>query len=109
MNYDGLELELRQIVERRLEEGWEVTPGLTCSMNHGCCCLIGAIGIEEHGGADYPDKIRMAASRFLDAHGVPNVNGWGNALEAGFEAREDFYGPLYDIGARIRRDYCVEE
>lgn len=109
MDYAKLELKLRKIVEKRLREGWLVTPGLLdfIGVQGGTCCVVGAIGIEanvERAG------IRRWAS---DKLGFPIETLC--TIENGFEDREHWDHLRAEdmdaraIGARIRRDYCEFE
>lgn len=109
MNYRGLELKLRKIVEKRLKEGWELWSGGGRGMlDDGCCCLMGAVAYEngvEPGS--WPlllsDDVRSGAMNELK---VNRSEAW--SLESGFENWQDEHdNEFYRIGARIRRDYFV--
>ena len=118
MNYRGLELKLRKIVEKRLEEGWSVVP--TSLSNLGgyivddlaTCCLIGAVGIESGEEKNFSCTEKAPAlARTLGAsvHAVLSVE---DGFENGRGNMKLFLGngkpseKLRAIGARIRRDYC---
>lgn len=107
-DYRALELKLRRIVERRLNGGFMVAPGITVPgasplPTQSQCCLLGAVGIEA--GADPRGDAWQAkglASAYLRIGIDDQIY-----LEAGFEQWEMGSGNrrLYNIGARIRAIY----
>lgn len=110
MNYAKLELDLREIVERRLREGWEVGPvGCEPRVQDGRCCLLGAVWIESGDGImRSPGALDIApllALSYDQARVIENgFEGWARGLRIPLLPAEA--GELYAIGARIRRDYC---
>lgn len=109
MNYRGLELKLCEIVEKRLEEGWELWSGGGKGMlsTDGHCCLMGAVahekGVAPNSDSSFTpgENIRGAAASLL---GIERREAWH--IEAGFEKWEDEpRDAFYRIGARIRRRY----
>jgi len=106
MDYAALELKLRKIVEKRLEEGWYMFPD-NYYTQEGSCCVVGAV---------VADRVKYDEDGILTA-GCEAT--WGftkefgavviGSLIAGFDNRfnrDDTADPkLYDIGAKIRRIY----
>lgn len=120
MNYRGIELKLRQIVERRLEEGWNVRPraggwisGRFDNMG-AACCAIGAVAIEAGGTEEEIDRSPRRLIEFVGP--MLGVDYYQlDAISDGFEGwahpsnHERGYQALARIGARIRRDYCESD
>jgi len=99
VNYKALELKLRRIVEKRIDEGWNVSTGEF--VGEGQCCLIGSMAVDIPG--------------YLE--GYSNTSGWDYAkktlgvnpyiLMHGFESTGTHADdPLYAVGANLRRIYC---
>lgn len=101
MDYKALELKLRRIVEKRLEEGWLVSTmdatGYVAFARDGMCCAIGAAALEAH---DIPG--------WNEAESVLGLNfDQIKSIERGFEDRHEseLNEELFDLGTRIRSIY----
>lgn len=99
MNYRGLELKLRKLVEKRLREGFSVVPGLVgFATGDGECCAVGVA---------LPRERWMGAGAYSTVLGVDtNI---ALAISDGFEGYEFERSAKFKraraIGRRIRRDY----
>jgi len=109
MNYKKLELKLREMVERRLEEGFFFQPAHASIDRRGAMCLIGAIGLERATPLDEEGFVNIFGVRGAAEDLIADDDIY-MALECGFEGFKSCSNtPAYAIGARIRRDYCEWE
>lgn len=103
INYKALELRLRKIVEKRLEEGWELDRGPW--RGDGFCCAVGAAAIEG-------DPFKREFSSDLVARRVLGLKGNDvYQISDGFEGQRHSQRKtqLERIGERIYRDYVVSK
>lgn len=114
VDYRELELKLRKLAEKRLEEGWGLRPGAYVRST-GECCVVGAIFADlviydGPGVVRYECEPLGAARSFVgvasDGAIASLISGFDNG---GIPHRLTADRKLFAIAARIRRDYCEWE
>lgn len=100
MKYQGLELKLRKLVEKRLREGYCVRPGLaTYSTGDGECCAVGVADPTLY----WPWTSRVGVELGIDDDTVLAIS---DGFEGNTFPRSASMTEERAIGERIRRDYC---
>lgn len=111
MNYKALEKKLRGIVEKRLEEGWCLRPYRSWDETEwsffemeGSGCLMMAVapdGLSVYGGKRQLSNAGVTDEILSDLEA--GFEGWNKEERGGEEVSSV---EAYEIGVRIRRDYC---